>query len=113
MNVSNLSDQEHIQAYEHGIRPLSWTKLLATKNLLTFDKLLDTIHEFIKGEISVKNKSKQHDNIFTEGKGRKPYHLHDTSRQPVKERLSYLYHRDLQKYHLHNTSGRNDIFIPL
>lgn len=53
MKVPNLSDHEHIQAYKQNIRSLSLTKVVATKNLLTVDNLLDTVHEFIKGEINV------------------------------------------------------------
>lgn len=56
MNVPNLSDREHIQAYKQGLRSLSLTKVLATKNLLTIDHLLDAVHEFIKGEINVQSK---------------------------------------------------------
>lgn len=56
MDVPNLSDQEHIQAYKHGLRSLSLTKLLATKKLHSVDDLLDMVHGFIKGDISVESR---------------------------------------------------------
>lgn len=68
MKVSNLSDREHIQAYKHGIRSLSLTKVLAIKNMLIVDNLLDTVHEFIKVEINIQSKRDQHDSMFAEGK---------------------------------------------
>lgn len=68
MKVLNFSDCEHIQVYKHGIRSLSFTKVLAMKSLLTVDNSLDTV---IKREISVQSKYEQRDNIFAEGKGRK------------------------------------------
>lgn len=51
LKVPNLSFREHIQAYKHGIRLLSLTKVLGTKTLLTVDNLLNAVQEFIKGEI--------------------------------------------------------------
>lgn len=56
IKVASLSDQEHIQAYKHGLRSLSLTKVLATKRLLSVDDLLDIVYEFIKGEISMQSK---------------------------------------------------------
>lgn len=53
MKVPNLSNWEHIQAYKYGLQSFSLTEVLATKNLLIVDHLLDAVHEFIKGEISV------------------------------------------------------------
>lgn len=41
MKVPNLSVGEHIQAYKHGLRSLSLTKVLATKHLDTVDALLE------------------------------------------------------------------------
>lgn len=45
-----------MQVYMHGLQSLSLTTVFATKTLLTVDKLLDVVHEFIKGEISVQSK---------------------------------------------------------
>lgn len=56
MKMPNFSDREHIQAYKHDLRSLSLTKVLATKILLTVDRLLDAVHEFIKGEIGIQSK---------------------------------------------------------
>ncbi|KAI5672178.1 hypothetical protein M9H77_12542 [Catharanthus roseus] len=67
MKVPNHSDCEHIQAYKNGIRSLLLTEVLATKTLLTIDDLLDPVHEFIKGEISIQRT------------GRKPYRSQDTN----------------------------------
>lgn len=53
MKVLSLNDQEHIQAYKHGMHSLSLTKVLATNWLLSVDDLLYVMHEFIKVEISV------------------------------------------------------------
>lgn len=72
MKGLNLSDWEHIQAYKPEIYFLSLTKILATKQLLTVNNLLDTVHEFIKGEISIQNKREQQDTVFIEEKGKKP-----------------------------------------
>ncbi|KAI5678060.1 hypothetical protein M9H77_09010 [Catharanthus roseus] len=55
MKVPSLSDRKHIQAYNHGLRSLSITKVLATKRLLSVNELLNVVHEFIKGEINVQS----------------------------------------------------------
>lgn len=56
LKVLILHDREHIQAYKHGLRSFSLTKMLATKRIPSIDDLLDIVHKFIKGEISVQSK---------------------------------------------------------
>lgn len=56
MKVLNLSNWEHIQAYNHEVWSLSLTKVLATKRLYSVDDLLDVIHEFINREKRVQTK---------------------------------------------------------
>lgn len=51
MKVSSLNDWEYIQAYKHRLRSLSLTKVLAAKQLLSVDGLLDMVHKFIQVEI--------------------------------------------------------------
>lgn len=53
MKVPSLSDREHTQAYKHELHSFSLTEVLATKRLHSVDDLLDVVHKFIKGEISV------------------------------------------------------------
>lgn len=53
MKVQSLSDRQHIQAYNHGLRSLSLSKVWATKRIPSVDDILDIVYEFIKGEISV------------------------------------------------------------
>lgn len=95
MKVSNLSDQEHIQAYKHNLRSLYLTKVLANNYFLIVNHLLDTIHEFIKGEISVHNKREQQDTVPMEGKGKKLYCSQDHAQQLLWEQLPYPYNWDL------------------
>lgn len=88
MKVSNLCDREHIQANKHSLQSLS---VLTTKTLLTVDHLLDTVHEFIKGEISVQSKREQHNDV--KRKGKKLYCTQDYIWQPIREPLSYPHYR--------------------
>lgn len=60
MEVPNFSDREHIEDYKHGLRSIFLTKILATKRLDLVDDLLNTSHDFIKGEFSVQSK---HDHL--------------------------------------------------
>lgn len=88
MNVPNLSDQEHIQAYKHGLRSLSLTKLLATKKLYSVDDLLDVVHEFIKGDISVESRRDHLENLLGDNKNKSTFRV-ESSRSLVRERLTY------------------------
>lgn len=56
IKVPNIGDRENIQAYKHKLRSLSLTKVLATNRLHFMEDLLDVMHEFIKGEISMQSK---------------------------------------------------------
>lgn len=55
--LPNLGAPEHIQAYKHGLRSFSLTKVLAPKRMHNIDDLFDIVHEFIKGERSVNKES--------------------------------------------------------
>lgn len=71
MELPNLSDREHIYAYKHGLRSLSLTKVLAPKCLQSVDVLLDGVHEFIMGDMSVKSKRNHLEGGMGEGRSKR------------------------------------------
>lgn len=79
--VPSLGDREHIQAYKHGLRSLSLTKVLATKWLHSVDDLLDVFHEFIKVKISVQNKWDHLENQLRNCKGKLPFRVESSRPQ--------------------------------
>lgn len=86
--VSNLSDQEHIQAYKHGLRSLSLTKILATKHLHSVDDLLDVVHEFIREGISVQSKRDHLEGGTMEGRSKHSFCL-ELNYRSVPYRLTF------------------------
>lgn len=73
MKVPSLSDREHIQACKHSLRSLSLIKVLVTKRIPSINDLLDAMHEFINGEISVQSMQEHLESRFGDNKGKKPF----------------------------------------
>lgn len=73
MKVSSLSAREPIQAYKYRLRSFSLTEVLATRRIPSVDGLLDVVHEFIKGEISVQSKREHLEGRSGDTKGKKPF----------------------------------------
>lgn len=95
MKILSFSDLEHIQAHKTWVRTLSLTKVLATKQLLSVDDLLDFAHEFINRKITIQSKRDHLESRLRYRKGKRPFQAY-TVRPPEQERLFFSGQRPYQ-----------------